>query len=114
MVTEEYFDLLGLVEAVVNDARYEAQLTKVTITLTARQPADYTVKGNAEMMRRAVENIVRNALRFSLPGQEIAVMLAAEDRLLTISVGGSGAGHRRRKTLQHFRSFRAVEFFPKR
>lgn len=92
MLAEEYFDLLGLVEAVVNDARYEAQLTKVTIALTARQPADYTVKGNAEMMRRAVENIVRNALCFSLPGQEIAVSLAAEDRLLTISVTDQGPG----------------------
>lgn len=92
MLAEEYFDLLGLVEAVVNDARYEAQLTKVTIALTARQPADYTVKGNAEMMRRAVENIVRNALRFSLPGQEIKVSLATEDRLLTISVTDQGPG----------------------
>lgn len=92
MLAEEYFDLLGLVEAVVNDARYEAQLTRVTITLTAQQPADYTVKGNAEMMRRAVENIVRNALRFSLPGQKIAVKLAVEDRLLTISVADQGPG----------------------
>lgn len=92
MLAEEYFDLLGLVEALVNDARCEAQLTRVTIALTAQQPADYTVKGNAELMRRAVENIVCNALRFSLPGQEIAVKLAVEDRLLTISVADQEPG----------------------
>lgn len=68
MPDEQYFDLCGLLETVVNDARYEAQLPGVTITLEAEQAADYTMKGNAELVRRAVENVVRNALRYSLQG----------------------------------------------
>ena len=89
---EDYFDLLGLLEAVVNDARYEAQVPEVDIRLVAHQPEDYTVKGNAEMMRRGVENIVRNALRFSIQGQQVMVVLTREDPWLVITVTDQGPG----------------------
>ncbi|NDL65436.1 ATP-binding protein [Acerihabitans arboris] len=89
---EDYFDLYGLVEAVVNDARYEAQVPGVQIVLSASQPEDYTVKGNAEMMRRAVENIVRNAVRFSTHGQRVSVNLARVDTQLDITVADQGPG----------------------
>lgn len=89
---EDYFDLYGLVEAVVNDARYEAQVPGVAIALSAAQPEDYTVKGNAEMLRRAVENIVRNAVRFSTHGQRVSVTLARVDSQLDITVADQGPG----------------------
>jgi len=91
---EEYFDLYGLVEAVVNDARYEAQLPGVEIVMSPETPdsADYTVKGNAELMRRAVDNVVRNALRFSARGQTITVSLAHLEEYLQIEVADQGPG----------------------
>ena len=91
---EEYFDLFGLVEAVVNDARYEAQLPGVEIAMHPETPddADYTVKGNAELMRRAVDNVVRNALRFSARGQTITVSLAHFEDFLQIEVADQGPG----------------------
>ncbi|ADW72725.1 MULTISPECIES: HAMP domain-containing sensor histidine kinase [Rahnella] len=91
---EEYFDLYGLVEAVVNDARYEAQLPGVEIAMYPGSPdnMDYTVKGNAELMRRAVDNVVRNALRFSARGQTISVSLAQVEQYLQIEVADQGPG----------------------
>jgi len=91
---EEYFDLYGLVEAVVNDARYEAQLPGVEIALfpESADDLDYTVKGNAELMRRAVDNVVRNALRFSARGQTITVSLAQVEEYLQIEVADQGPG----------------------
>jgi len=91
---EEYFDLFGLVDAVVNDARYEAQLPGVEIAMHPETPddADYTVKGNAELMRRAVDNVVRNALRFSARGQTITVSLAHFEDFLQIEVADLGPG----------------------
>ncbi len=91
---EEYFDMYGLVEAVVNDARYEAQLPGVNITMHPEVPdeMDYTVKGNAELMRRAVDNVVRNALRFSARGQTISVSLAQVEEFLQIEVADQGPG----------------------
>lgn len=94
MPDEEYFDLFGLVEAVVNDARYEAQLPGVEIALKADagEQSDFTVKGNAELMRRAIDNVVRNALRFSARGQTVTVSLTQADQWLKIDVEDQGPG----------------------
>lgn len=91
---EEYFDLYGLVTAVVNDARYEAQLPGVEIELRpeAAEQNDYTVKGNAELMRRAIDNVVRNALRFSAREQKVIVSLVQAEEWLTIEVEDQGPG----------------------
>lgn len=92
MPDEEYFDLYGLVEAVVNDARYEAQLPGVEIALNCDAiDEDYTVKGNAELMRRAIDNVVRNALRFGARADSQCP--TAGKRGVSLRGGGrSGAG----------------------
>lgn len=91
---EEYFDLYGLLEAVVSDVTYEAQVPGVEIALDASEQAREmsTVKGNSELMRRAVENIIRNALRFSKQGQRIEVGLFYTEGELLIQVNDQGPG----------------------
>lgn len=89
---ERYFDLLGLVEAVTDDVRYEAQVPGVEIVLNANSQDDYTVRGNAELIRRAVENVLRNALRFSQQGEQVHIDLRNEDDWLVIAVRDSGPG----------------------
>jgi len=89
---EQYFDLTGLLEAVLTDVRYEAQIPGVQVELHVDAEADYTVRGNAELIRRGVENVLRNALRFSLPGQRIEVHLRAEAQWLAIQVCDQGPG----------------------
>lgn len=106
---EEYFDLYGLVEAVVNDARYEAQIPGVEIILQASSDVEYTVKGNAELMRRAVENIVRNALRFSSHGQRVTVTLTHIDQLFQIQVSDQGPGVEESKLSSIFDPFVRVK-----
>lgn len=92
MPDEQYFDLTGLLQAVVTDVRYEAQIPGVHVDFNVDESADYTVRGNAELVRRGVENVLRNALRFSLPGQHIQVQLQAEQHWLAIRVGDQGPG----------------------
>ncbi|ROR04719.1 ATP-binding protein [Erwinia sp. JUb26] len=89
---EQYFDLLGLLEAVTNDARYEAQVPGVEILLNADTQQDYTVKGDANLIRSAIENVVRNALRFSTQGQQVTITLRQEGAWLTIIVRDQGPG----------------------
>lgn len=43
-------------------------------------------------MRRAIENIVRNALRFSASGQQVKVTLSALDKRYQIQVADQGPG----------------------
>ncbi|HDL7709943.1 TPA: HAMP domain-containing protein [Yersinia enterocolitica] len=89
---DEYFDLRELVTVVVNDARYEAQVPGVEILLQVSPQVDYTVKGNAELMQRAIDNIVRNALRFSTHGQQVKVLLSQVDKSYQIQVSDQGPG----------------------
>jgi len=89
---EHYFDLLGLLEATIDDARYEAQIPGVDIVLNADRQQDYTVKGDANLVRSAVENVVRNALRFSMQGQLITITLRQESGWLTVTVRDQGPG----------------------
>lgn len=108
-VEEEYFDLLGLVSAVVNDARYEAQVPGVEILLQADDKDDYTVKGNAELMRRAVDNIVRNALRFSDCAQQVCVALTGDEHDWMIRVSDQGPGVEKSKLSSIFDPFIRIE-----
>ncbi|HGM5090200.1 TPA: ATP-binding protein [Serratia marcescens] len=106
---EEYFDLYGLVDAVVSDARYEAQVPGVDIVLQAESDVEYTVKGNAELMRRAVDNIVRNALRFSSHGQRVTVALTRVDNQFQIAVSDQGPGVEEAKLSSIFDPFVRVK-----
>ncbi|WP_016603122.1 sensor histidine kinase, partial [Yersinia pestis] len=106
---DEYFDLQELVKVVVNDARYEAQLPGVEIQLEVAAQSEYTVKGNAELMRRAIENIVRNALRFSASGQQVKVTLSALDKRYQIQVADQGPGVEENKLSSIFDPFVRVK-----
>ncbi|WP_409159630.1 ATP-binding protein [Pectobacterium sp. B2J-2] len=109
IIEEAYFDLLGLVTAVVNDARYEAQVTGVEILLTANEDEDYMIKGNAELMRRAVDNVMRNALRFSAREQQVSVSLIGNEHEWTIQVADQGPGVEKSKLSSIFDPFIRVD-----
>ncbi|MEI7344755.1 ATP-binding protein [Dickeya chrysanthemi] len=106
---EEYFDLLGLVNAVVNDARYEAQVPGVEIALSSGDYDDYTVKGSAELMRHALDNIVRNALRFSSRGQQVLVTLSRDEKEWCIGVADRGPGVEESKLSSIFDPFMRID-----
>ena len=80
-----YFEVEGLVRTVVADARFEADASGVEVRTNVADDGGEaegprpTVKGDAELMRRAIENIVRNALRFSGRGQPVEVSVEADD-----------------------------------
>ena len=76
----------------MTDVRYEGQIRGVKVDCQVDENADYTVQGNAELIRRGVENVLRNALRFSHQGQHISVRLQAENQWLAIRVRDQGPG----------------------
>lgn len=106
---DEYFDLHELVKVVVNDARYEAQVPGVEIQFKVTPPLEYTVKGNAELMRRAIDNIVRNALRFSSHCQQVKVTLSQVDKSYQIQVADQGPGVEESKLSSIFDPFVRVK-----
>ena len=89
-IRREDIDLEKLVEEVVGDARLEAQPKATTITLAARGPA--VVRGDGELLRRAFENVLRNAVRFTEPGSSVNVTLAGDATGVEIKVRDRGPG----------------------
>jgi two-component system sensor histidine kinase CpxA len=76
----EEVDLQGLVAAVVSDADFEAHGRGGMVRIA--ETADCVVRGNGELLRRAVENVVRNAIRYTKEGTPVEVGLRrVKDRL---------------------------------
>ena len=76
---EDYFDLTALLESVLADARFEADVAGVGIVsdmAAAGGDGAPSLRGNTELVRWALDNVVRNALRFSTRGQSVQVKLA--------------------------------------
>jgi len=93
--SEEYFDPLAMLEFVVEDAQFEAEGSNVTVALaipTIPEEKRPTLRGSTELFRRALENIIRNALRFAPPGSTILVTaeLLANTYVFTVRDDGPG------------------------
>ena len=80
------FDFFLLMEEVVADGDLEARARGCRVELTGDGPC--WIDGSVELLRSALENIVRNATRYSPPGQPIEAMIDADgpDRRNSIRV----------------------------
>lgn len=79
-----------LLEEVVNDCKVEADARGVQIESSVISSG--TVEGDPELLRRAVENILRNAIRHSPSSSSITVRLKESAGLLKVSVRDFGPG----------------------
>ncbi len=89
-------DVGELLREVADDARFEAtaQAKPVTIELRAGTVGASRIVGRAELLHRAFDNVVRNALRHAaVPGVvDIDARLTADRRSLAIVVRDNGTG----------------------
>src|SRR5207244_1483169 len=63
-----------LVEQLVNDSSIEAESHGCSVKYELREPV--TVAGDEELLRRAVENVIRNAIRHSPRDTDVEIKLA--------------------------------------
>jgi two-component system sensor histidine kinase CpxA len=79
-----------LLAAVAEDCRYDAEARRCRIDLQVDRPA--VIEGDAELIRRAVENVLRNAVRHSPEDETITMTLTSEDGSLLIRIRDRGPG----------------------
>lgn len=86
----ETLDLAEVVDDVVQDARFEAGDRRVSIDW--RRPAPLPVTADRDSLASAIENVLRNALRFAPEGGIVRVRLLADaaEACLEIEDGGPG------------------------
>ncbi len=104
-------DLGGLVREVAEDADYEAHDRNRSVRIVRDEPL--SINGVPEMIRSAVENVVRNAVRHTAEGSSVDLTLSAESsnghRTALISVRDHGKGVPEDVIEQIFRPFYRVE-----
>jgi two-component system, OmpR family, sensor kinase len=89
---DEQIDMGELLSCIVDDCRFEADAFGRTIAFQLGRIA--TVQGNAEMLRSAIENVVRNALKHAAASSSVEVEAQWEtgERRLRIAVRDRGPG----------------------
>jgi two-component system sensor histidine kinase CpxA len=89
----ETIDLVAIVHEVVEDAAFEAKSRGRAVQLTAT--CDAAVRGDPELLRSAVENVVRNAVRHTREGTAVEVSLRRQGpAALRLRVRDHGSGVR--------------------
>jgi len=79
-----------LLDSLCESARLEADARGVRVDL--RATPDLTLRGDRELLHRAIENVVRNAIRFSPPGGLVSITATAAADGVLIQVGDQGPG----------------------
>ena len=80
----ETFFIAEVIEPLLPDLEFEAVGRGCEVTYKSKKPI-VPITGSRELVRRAIENIVRNAIRFTAVGTQVEIEVAAQQ--LT---GGSG------------------------
>jgi two-component system sensor histidine kinase CpxA len=84
-----------LVANVAEDAEFEAQERHCHVKTTIPE-GNWAVRGNDSLLHSAVENVVRNAIRYTAEGSSVEIVLASEERsggreaVLRVSDAGPG------------------------
>jgi len=86
----ETFSLDGLLRELADDAAIEAGAKEVRIDL--RPGESFDVRGDRELIRRAVENVLRNAVRHAPRDTSVDVTWGREGDSAVVTVRDSGAG----------------------
>ena len=87
---DEAVDLGELLGDVVDDARFEAAARNCQVDLTGSR--DVVLTGNGELLHRAIENIVRNAVKHAPPGSRVDIDVAQADGRVIVRVADAGPG----------------------
>jgi two-component system sensor histidine kinase CpxA len=103
-------DLRDLLAAIVSDADYEAREQNKRVALSippdsVTAAAPLIVHGDAELLRRGLENVIRNAIRYTAPDTAVEVSLAREGGWAVTAVHDHGPGVPETALTEIFRPF---------
>ncbi len=87
----ETVDLGELVRSVAHDAQFEADAAGTAVGVDA-PVGPVQVHGDPELLRSAIENVVRNAVRYTDPARGVAIRCTIEGTRACVSVRDHGPG----------------------
>jgi signal transduction histidine kinase len=100
-------ELTALLTDIVNDCSYEARERNVEIHYEA--PPELVAEGDAELLRRATENVLRNALRYAPPASVVHFSGSHQEDGFVIQIRDAGPGVPEEQLVRIFDPFFRVE-----
>jgi len=88
--TPEIARMEDVVDEVAHDCALEAEMRDCRIAVSGHIAGE--VEGNRELLRRAVENVLRNAIRYSPEHSTIEVFIVEDSRAAVVSIRDFGPG----------------------
>jgi two-component system sensor histidine kinase CpxA len=86
----QVIDLTALTAAIAEDGNYEARQEKRTVRFSAGEPC--WVRGDKELLHRAIDNVVRNALRYTPEESAVEVTLERREAMAVLRIRDHGQG----------------------
>jgi two-component system, OmpR family, sensor histidine kinase CpxA len=103
----ELFRLQSLIDDLLPDAEFEAQQRSCTVRVSS--DCECLVRGNPELIYRAIENVLRNAIRYSARESVVELTMSCEERAgassVILEIGDRGPGVPESELQHIFRPF---------
>jgi signal transduction histidine kinase len=102
----ERIDVVELLAEVCDDARFEARASQRDLVFTSN--GEYLAEVRGELLYRAFENVVRNAVKFTREGTVVSVLAEVSAAGLVVTVSDQGPGVPQEAHSQMFEPFQRV------
>jgi len=99
-------ELCGIVGEIVDDAKMEASERRCTLAYECA--GKYSIAGDEDLLRSAIENVIRNAVYYTYPDTEIRVALARQGNMTVLTVSDCGPGVPEKDVEKIFKPFYRV------
>jgi two-component system sensor histidine kinase CpxA len=107
----ESVSLNKLIEQMIPDAQYEAQQRRCSVFFHA--DAECVIPGSGELLYRAIENVLRNSIRYTEENSEVEIQLVAapeeESRVAVLEISDHGPGIPEEEIRSIFQPFYRVD-----
>lgn len=104
------FDLVTTLQELVSDAQFEGQVENKVVEL--HSPKTWPYLGHQALISSAVENVLRNALRYAPPASSVTVALQVHSTWLDITISDAGPGVPEQELERIFEPFHRVPQSP--
>lgn len=97
-------DMVTLLKTIISDVQFERQDARIQLLLPK---AGVVVSGHLELLQRAIENVIRNAVKYGPPEGVVTVELQLSTRTgeVVVEVQDQGRGVAQQELLQIFKPF---------
>jgi signal transduction histidine kinase len=89
---KELLNLNELLTTVLEDARFEGDAKQIFIDYVPQAEACVSLLGQQDLLHRAIDNVVRNAIKYSVSQSHVSINTSVENDIISIVVNDQGAG----------------------